>query len=49
MRYMVLIRLDDEERSVGEYDGVLYDNKEDAEKVCSEAGEYLDAYIKEVG
>lgn len=47
MGYMVLIRLDDGIHFV-EYDEVLYKNKEDAERVCSEAGEYFDTVITEV-
>lgn len=46
--YKVMIQLDDWDRSIEEYDGVIYEKWEDAVKVCNEANVYLDAYIEEV-
>lgn len=48
MAYKVYVQLDDYDRSIEEYDGVIYQDHEEAAKACNEANEYLDAYIEEV-
>ncbi len=46
--YKIFVQCDDWDRSIEEYDGVIYEKWEDAVQVCNEANVYLDAYIEEV-
>ncbi len=48
MAYKIYVQLDDYDHSIEEYDGVIYQDREEADKVYNEANEYLDAYIEEV-
>lgn len=47
--YKVMVQLDDWDRSIVEYDGVVYTDWIEVCRVCNEAKEFLDAYIEAVG
>lgn len=46
--YKVMVQLDDWDRSIVEYDGVIYTDYVEVCRVYNEANKYLDAYIEEV-
>ena len=48
MAYKIYVRLDDWDNSIEEYDGVIYEDKDEALKEYRKAEEYLDVFIEEV-